>query len=218
MKDKSDIHRQMLTEGARKLGLTLTVAEVDRFLRYLAELKAWGKKINLTAITHDEDIITRHFLDSLTPYAFVKDGGRLLDIGAGGGFPGLPLKIVVNALAVVLLDSVAKKVHFMRHVIRSLELKGVEAVSTRAEDPQFRIKYEGVFDYSISRAFSTLPEFISLSLPYLKPGGSIIAMKGPSVSEELATLKDERVSEPVVREIKIPFTDRNTFIVVMKKR
>src|SRR4030067_2642864 len=128
---------KMLIDGAVGLGVALDDRSVSAFMAYLRELKAWNRKINLTSIDEDEDIIVRHFLDSLTVCRFLTGAERLLDIGSGAGFPGLPIKIAMPGTDVVLLDTVTKKVHFIRHMIRTLGLQAngaVEAVSARVEE------------------------------------------------------------------------------------
>jgi len=119
---------QMLTEGAAGLGVILTKEQVDLFMNYLELLGLWNKKINLTSLKDDGDIIVNHFLDSVTAVSLVRDGSRLLDIGSGAGFPGVPLKIMLPSLRVTLLDSVHKKVAFMKGLIKSLSLTDINAV------------------------------------------------------------------------------------------
>lgn len=206
----------LLRDGASQLGLELTQKAVDDFLIYLRELKAWNRKMNLTSIDDDRGIVIRHFLDSFTAHALFKGAERLLDMGAGAGFPGIPLKILMPCLDVVLIDSVEKKVHFMRHVIRALGLKGIEAMSGRVEDPSM-IKRIPPFDIVISRAFTELKNFIPLALPYLKAGGKIVAVKGPAYKEELKEAGLKGVIGPEVFEVAVPYEKRvNTLLVFTK--
>src|SRR3990172_708670 len=127
---------EILQQGSLELGVSLSYAQLASFLKYLRELQAWNKKINLTSITEEKDIIIKHFLDSLTSARFLPGVDTLLDIGSGGGFPGLPLKIAIPSLKITLMDSVEKKVHFIRHIIRTLDLKGADAISGRVESPE----------------------------------------------------------------------------------
>ncbi|MBI5902792.1 MAG: 16S rRNA (guanine(527)-N(7))-methyltransferase RsmG [Deltaproteobacteria bacterium] len=210
---------RLLEEGAAELGVGLDEAAIAAFSAYLDELKAWNRRINLTSIDSDREAVVRHFLDSLTPYRHIKGAGRLLDIGAGAGFPGIPLKIADPFMEVTLVDSVEKKVHFMRNVIRKLGLKGIEAVSGRVEDRSLIARYAFGFDCVISRAFTGLKRFLELSLPYLKGGGSIVAMKGPSYKDELEEACGIKGLEPPqVYEVKVPFEQRSTTLVIFKKR
>lgn len=218
--------KEMLKEGANTLGLELKSSQIEHFLAYLRELKLWNQRINLTSITGDEDIVVRHFLDSLTLCRLIKGTGlktlTVLDIGSGAGFPGIPLKIAIPTLEVVLMDSTEKKVHFMRHIIRNLGLNTaagkIEALVARAEDPTVVERFRAQFDIVTSRAFSRLRDLVDVSLPYAAPGGLIVAIKGPSSIEELKELEGMRgISRPEVEEITLPFADRKTVLVKMKR-
>lgn len=209
---------EILEKGALELGVDLTEAQAASFLGYLRELQAWNKKINLTTITEAKDIIIKHFLDSLTPVRLLSGIQNLLDIGAGGGFPGLPLKIAMPALKVTLMDSVEKKVHFIRHMIRTLGLKDIEAISGRVESPELIHRLSGSFDCVTSRAFAELDAFVTLAAPYLKPGGFLLALKGPAVEAEIAAMGSTYgLSVPEIHHIEVPFSGRTTSLVVMRK-
>lgn len=213
---------KMLVEGAGALGVGLDDRAVERFLTYLEELKRWNRKINLTSITSDKEILTRHFLDSLTLLGPIKGLKlkKILDIGSGAGFPGLPLKIAAPGLEVVLVDSVEKKVLFVRHVIRTLGLgDGVRALHRRAGDvPPEDLFVDGEgFDCVTSRAFSRLKDFLGLALPYCGKGGYVIAVKGPSLAEEIKEAEDAGFGAPFISHIKIPFSGRTTTLVRFAK-
>jgi 16S rRNA (guanine527-N7)-methyltransferase len=210
---------RILTEGAAELGVGLDTAAQAAFFVYLRELKAWNRKINLTAIEDDRDIVVRHFLDSLTVCRLLKGSERLLDVGAGAGFPGIPIKIAMPGTDVVLMDSVSKKVHFIRHIARTLGLKGLEAVSCRVEEKAAIEKYGGTFDCVVSRAFAELRDFVSAGLPYLKAGGRLIAMKGPAYAGELGAvdLKGLGLNAPEVHRVRLPSTDIVTVHVVFTR-
>ena len=208
---------EMLSQGALELGVELDATALERFSIYLAELKAWSKRMNLTTITEDREIIIKHFLDSLAPYGLLT-GLRcksLLDIGAGAGFPGIPLKIANPALEVLLIDSVLKKVHFMRHIIRRLgiDTPGIRAVAARVEDPAVIEEFKG-FDCVISRAFSSIGDFLAMAAPYCRKNGHLVAMKGPGFKEELAKMSlPEGINPPQITDVKLPFSDRITTII-----
>lgn len=210
----------MLEEGAKTLGAPMSPHACAQFMGYLRELKVWNARMNLTAIEADEDIVTRHFLDSLTPFALLKGVARLLDAGAGAGFPGIPIKIVRPDMAVTLLDSVSKKVIFMRHIARAIGIgPDIEAVAARLEDKAVVTRYAATFDAVISRAFTSLPAFLEMSLPYLAPGGIIIAMKGPKAIEEVAGLQRHIAGLEFegIREVEVPFANRRTALVVFRR-
>lgn len=209
---------EILKKGSLELGVDLTEAQAAAFLRYLRELQAWNRKINLTTITDDKDIVIRHFLDSLTPVRLLSGVESLLDIGSGGGFPGLPLKIALPSLKVTLMDSVEKKVHFTRHMIRTLGLKDIDAISGRVESPDVIYSLSGTFDCVTSRAFAELEAFVSLATPYVRPGGMLLALKGPALETEMKAMGTVRgLSTPEVHHIEVPFSGRTTSLVVMRK-
>ena len=210
--------RDLLIEGALEMGVEMDAVQVERFFVYMGELQKWNKKINLTAIDDEREIIVRHFLDSLAFVGLLKDNEKILDMGTGAGFPGIALKIAFEALDITLMDKVEKKVVFLRHIIMTLELEGIRAVSGRAEDEGSLEEFGASFDVVVSRAFSGLGEFLSLAFPYMKAGGRIIAMKGPR-TEEL----DQEISEAAkvfeglecsdIMEKAIPFSDRVTTFI-----
>lgn len=169
----------VLIEGASELGVRLSQGQVGQFMRYLDLLMFWNKKINLTSLRDEKEIVVSHFLDSISAAPLILESSRLLDIGSGGGFPGIPLKIVSPSLRVTLLDSVHKKVMFMSEVIRELGLTGIEALRGRAEDEDNGIE-RGSFDFVITRAFGVIPKILELSAPYLAERGRIILMRGKS--------------------------------------
>ena len=181
-------NKDLLIDGAMAFGIQLDEKDVEAFDFYLRELLKWNQKINLTAIRSEKGIILKHFLDSLSAYPHLSKPSSLLDIGSGAGLPGIPLKIVEPFLEVTLIDSVRKKVDFQRHIIRTLVLKGIEAIHGRVQDKQVLQSMRGRFDFVISRAFSDLQTLLILSFPFLKKGGIALAMKGDMDREEIRSL------------------------------
>ena len=174
--------RNVLKQGSVELGLQIPDESVAVFEAFVQELKKWNRKINLTAILDDRDIVIKHLLDSLVFAETIASGESVLDIGSGGGFPAIPLKIFRPDTPVVSVDAVGKKITFQRHVSRLLSLQQFEAVHARVEE--LHISHAGQFDVIVSRAFSRLDLFVALAAPLLKTGGRIIAMKGPGVFGE----------------------------------
>ncbi len=210
---------ELLCEGASLVGVELTSAERDLFMLYLRELKSWNKKINLTGLKSDRDIVTGHFLDSLSAARFVPEGSRLLDIGSGAGFPGIPIKIISESLEVTLLDSVHKKVVFMREVIRALGLGGITAVWGRAEDEGNGIERRR-FQRVITRAVGPIPGILRLSEPYLAAGGGIILMRGQRGGEEWEAALSEVGKEYRLAErsdFTLPFGGQSRTILVVER-
>lgn len=211
--------KNILASGATELGAGLTTAEMGKFNLLAAELKKWSRKINLTAIKEDEEIAVKHFLDSLTLIRIIGTKGDLLDIGSGGGFPAIPLKIARHELHVVSVDAVEKKIIFQRHVARQLGLQRFEALHARAEE--LAAKHAGRFDWVVSRAFTDIPTFVRIALPLIKEQGRIIAMKGRGGREEAAAAKaslhDMEVEVCEVVELRLPGSGDSRSLVVMKK-
>lgn len=169
---------------AESMGLPISNQEIQAFELYAAEMKKWNNKVNLTAITKDKEIAVKHFVDSLNLAPYITASDRLLDIGSGAGLPIIPLKIIKSDTAMVSVDAVAKKIHFQRHVIRTLNLQNIEAVHARIEE--FSKKHPHSFSVITSRAFTRLDRFVSLAAPLLAEGGVLIAMKGDRAEGEIA--------------------------------
>jgi 16S rRNA (guanine527-N7)-methyltransferase len=182
--------RKLLIEGAKVFGIHLDEKGVQAFEIYLRELLKWNQKINLTAIRTEKGIILKHFLDSLSVHPYLLKPASLLDIGSGAGFPGIPLKIVDPSLEITLIDSIQKKVDFQKHIIRILDLKGIQALHGRVHDQEILQGRVGRFDIVISRAFSDLESLLFLSFPFLKEGGILLAMKGERGQEGVQFLSE----------------------------
>ena len=182
----------MFTEGLRQLGLDVNDPAgrerpfLQQFLRYRQELLDWNTRMNLTAITDPGEVLIKHFLDSLSLLiVYDRPGTRLLDIGAGAGFPGLPLKIVRPDWQVVLLEATAKKVTFLQHMIETLQLQDIIAVHGRAEELAHKQEYRAAFDLVTARAVASLPTLLEYVAPFCRIGGQIILPKKGELSEEL---------------------------------
>jgi 16S rRNA (guanine527-N7)-methyltransferase len=173
--------------GLRQLDLHLSEQQIEQLLRYREELLDWNTRINLTAITDPEEVLIKHFLDSLSLLSiYDSPDTRLLDIGAGAGFPGLPLKIVRPQWRVMLLEATGKKVTFMQHVIETLQLEDVVAVHGRAEELAHRGEYRAAFDVVTARAVASLPALLEYGAPFCRVGGRIILPKKGDLAQELA--------------------------------
>jgi 16S rRNA (guanine527-N7)-methyltransferase len=182
---------QRLLDGAQALGLRLTTKQQADFQLYYEELVTWNLKFNLTAITEYEQVQIRHFLDSLscllateTQLALTQPGARFIDVGAGAGFPGIPLKVVCTRARLTLLEATGKKVAFLEHLIGRLDLKDATAIKARAEelahDPEHREQY----DLALVRAVAELPVAVEYTLPFCRLGGWVVAQKGEAGAAE----------------------------------
>ena len=174
----------IVAQEALAMGLTLSAREIELFELYATELKKWNSKVNLTAITKDKEIAIKHFVDSLNLAPYITAGDRLLDIGSGAGLPVIPLKITRPEIQMVSVDAVAKKIHFQRHVIRTLNLQHIEAIHARVEELHRTLSHS--FSVITSRAFTRLDRFVSLAAPLLAENGMLIAMKGGQAEDEIA--------------------------------
>ena len=174
-----------LAAGIAALGLALPEGAEARLLTYLALLDKWNRVYNLTAVRDTERMVSHHLLDSLAAVPFF-EGEAVLDVGSGGGLPGIPLAIARPELQVTLIDSIAKKTAFLLQAKAELGLANLNVVTSRVED--FRPSTR--FDIITSRAFSDLKEFVTLTRHLLKPGGHWLAMKGLMPHEEIASLPD----------------------------
>jgi 16S rRNA (guanine527-N7)-methyltransferase len=181
-------NKDLLIEGAKTFGINLDEKAIQSFETYLIELLKWNQKINLTAIRSEKEIVLKHFLDSFSVNPYLPKHSSILDIGSGAGFPGIPLKIIQPPLEVTLIDSVLKKVDFQKHILRLLGLKEVEAIHGRVQDKEILQRLGGRFGIVLSRAFSDLQTFLALSFPFLKEGGTVIAMKGEVDDKEMRLL------------------------------
>ena len=166
------------------LGLELSSPQIDQFCLYGDLLLEWNQKMNLTSITEPEEIILKHFVDSLT-LGKLAQAGRLADIGTGAGFPGIPLKILNPDLELYLVDSLAKRLEFLKVVKTELKLNDVATVHARAEDMGRDARYRASFDIVTSRAVARLPVLLEYAMPLLKVGGQFLAAKGLRVEEEV---------------------------------
>lgn len=212
----------LLREGAAEFGISITENEQQKFGQYSRLLLEWNERVNLTAVTEEREIIIKHYLDSLSLGSITDfEGKTLIDVGTGAGFPGIPLKICYEGLNVTLLDSLEKRIRFLNEVINSLSLSGIEAIHGRAEDYGAKADYREKFDYAVARAVAELPVLCEYCLPFVKTGGIFMAMKGPSVENEvkesaraISILGGELEG---VRKFVLPFSDYERSVVVIRK-
>ena len=220
---------QLIVEGARVFDLDLDRRHTDRFAVHAKELLHWNHTINLTTIIDPYQVAVKHFVDSLAPAKLMAPGAALLDIGSGGGFPGIPLKVAIPTLAVTLIDASRKKVSFLKHVIRTLKLKGIEALCIRAEDLAAEPAQRKGFDVITSRALTDLKSFVRQGLPLLASTGAIIALKGKVDHTEVASvgsyvraqcnnsLPDHRACSLAVETYTLPFSQSERSIYTIRK-
>jgi 16S rRNA (guanine527-N7)-methyltransferase len=211
--------KEILTKGGEEIGVVLSAQAIESFLLYIEELRKWNAKINLTALKGDLEIGVKHFLDSLTVAPYLHSAKRILDIGAGAGFPGLPLKIQSPAVELFLFEASQKKVFFLRHIIRELKLEGVEVIHGRAEAREMTKRYAERFDLVLSRALADLPASLHLAIPYVKGGGRIVSMRGKKGEEETRTVDWDALGLHLieVKKLTLPFVKENRVLLVFQR-
>ena len=213
-----------LAAAADAYGLALTPAQVEAFAVYNDLLIAWNDKINLTAITDPQEVAVKHIIDSLSCHdpAFFPEGCALVDVGTGAGFPGLPLKIFRPDLRLTLLDSLNKRLTFLREVVDRLGLGGVELVHARAEEGGRDKSRRDRYQVAVSRAVARLNTLAEFCLPFVAPGGHFVALKGAQYREELeeagraiAALAGEVAA---VRPVRLPGLDDTRAVIYIRKQ
>ena len=209
----------ILKSGSEELGIPLTDIQIEKLIKYSKILVEWNEKMNLTAITDDVSIATKHFLDSMSAICTGYVNGKVIDVGCGAGFPGLVLKITKPEIELTLLDSLNKRITFLKEVSTELNLKNINFEHSRAEDGARRMREK--FDTVVSRAVANMTVLSELCLPFLKVGGYFLALKGPLAEQELIDAKKAisilggEVAD--VFNAKIPHTDLNHKIIIVKK-
>ncbi|MBI4826804.1 MAG: 16S rRNA (guanine(527)-N(7))-methyltransferase RsmG [Nitrospirae bacterium] len=189
---------ELLLKGIDELGLSCSKKQADDLLTLLSELKKWNKAYNLTSLKTYEDIIIKHFLDSLLYLKVFPDNVlKAADIGTGAGFPGIPIKIIRPDIEMTLVEPSRKKAAFLRNIVRVLGLNGVTVLQMRAEE--MGGDFHNYFDVIVSRATFSIMDYINAASPYIRPGGVMIVSKGPNYSEEL---KEHPESGKFIKDVK----------------
>lgn len=212
----------LLNKNARILGLELNNQQLAQFDVYQQELLQWNAKTNLISENSSGEIISRHFLDSLTAWQFIqKPNVRMIDVGCGAGFPGIPLKIALPSLELYLLESNRKKVSFLKHIIRLLNISTAHVLHDRVENIIQTDSWKETFDIVISRATFKLDRLLALSEFFLAPEGRLIALKGPNVTQEFKQCSlakiSYKISQLIQHDIEAVFLEAPRTIIIGKK-
>ncbi|MBF0377863.1 MAG: 16S rRNA (guanine(527)-N(7))-methyltransferase RsmG [Desulfamplus sp.] len=239
--------QQTVKDGALSFGVELSQEQLDILTFHAQELIRWNKKFNITSIVDPFDVALKHFIDSIAIAPFIVSSPnitpKVIDLGSGGGFPGMPLKVVNPLIELVMVDSSAKKVSFLKYLISQSGIiktnssqtnssridnsqnkdisisknysnsKGVEAIHCRAEELCKMPNYANQFDFVVSRAFTALDRFTDMALPFLKRDGCIIAMKGELKEDELAPLRNRKDIKIGISEYYLPFEQHKRCVV-----
>ena len=215
---------QRLIENMKMISVELTDKQVSQFIKFYEMLVEWNKVMNLTGITEYDEVVMKHFVDSLS---IVKVNGfdnvtSIIDVGTGAGFPGIPLKIVFPEIKITLLDSLNKRIKFLNAVIDELELENIETIHGRAEDFSKKEDYREQYDLCVSRAVANLATLSEYCLPYVKTGGTFISYKSGTVQEEAEEAeKAINILGGQVKDItyfKLPDSEIDRSLVIINKK
>jgi 16S rRNA (guanine527-N7)-methyltransferase len=213
----------ILAQAASEYSVTLSEAQLVSFSKYFETLVEWNKKINLTAIIDPQEVAVKHMIDSLSCYdeEIFKKNAKIIDVGTGAGFPGLPLKIFRPDLQLTLFDSLNKRILFLKAVAEELEINNIEFIHSRAEDGGKNRKYRENYDIAVSRAVARLNVLCELCLPFVRVGGFFIALKGSKYCDEVndatGALKLLGGEIAKIEKIKLPGLDDVRAVVYIKK-
>ena len=177
----------LMKKACDSVGMEFNEDKYQKFMLYKDLLKEWNEKINLTAITEDEEIVKKHFIDCIKAFKAdeFKKAKTVIDVGTGAGFPGLPIAIMREDVEVTLLDSLNKRINFLNEVVNKLGLKNVKTIHSRAEDGARKPELREKFDVATSRAVANMAVLSEFCMPYIKVGGHFVALKGPAIEEEI---------------------------------
>ena len=213
--------KNKLSKLLEEINIEIKEEEINKFYNYMNLLLEWNEKINLTAITEEDDIILKHFVDSVTIYKYIEDKKSVADIGTGAGFPGIPLAILKNKNEFTLVDSLNKRVNFLNDIKEKIFLENITNIHARAEEFGQNKKYRENFDTAVSRAVANLSVLVEYLLPIVKVGGKIICMKGSNIEEELkdAEFAISKLGGKVVLrdEFYLPQSDIKRNIIIIEK-
>ena len=212
---------EIMQEKLKKLEIHFSMEQTEQFFEYMKLLIDWNEKINLTAITEPEEIITKHFIDSLTILKYIKNDYKVVDVGTGAGFPGIPLCIMNPTIKMTLVDSLNKRLIFLQEVVNTLKLKNIEIVHARAEELGQNIKYRETFDIATSRAVANLSTLSEYLIPLVKINGKIISMKASNAKQEIDEAQNAIQilggQTESIEEFNLPESDIGRTVIIINK-
>lgn len=213
--------KEKMEQYAKQIGIVLKEKQIDQFYQYMQLLLEWNEKMNLTAITKPEEIIVKHLIDSITIAKYIEKNSKLVDVGTGAGFPGIPLKIIREDIEITLLDSLNKRICFLEEVMKQLKLEKIEAIHSRVEDFGKNKKYREAFDYATSRAVANLATLSEYLIPLVKIQGRALCMKGSTIKEEIEqsqkaiTTLGGKIEK--IEKFQLPESDIERHIILLQK-
>jgi 16S rRNA (guanine527-N7)-methyltransferase len=210
-----------LKKYSKEMNIQLNDNQAEKLYKFKNILIEWNEKMNLTSITEDEEVIIKHFVDSLTIEKYINKDMYLVDVGTGAGFPAIPIKIVRDDIKIILLDSLNKRITFLNNVIEELDLKNIETIHSRAEEFGRNSKYREKFDIVTSRAVANLATLSEYTIPLVKKDGKCIYMKGSNIEEELSNskkaIKTLGAKIENIEELELPNNSGKRNIVILNK-
>lgn len=217
------MNKNLFIDCVNKFGGNVSEDKILKFEKYSSLLLEWNEKMNLTAVTDPDGISVRHFADSISPlYNFsFPHNAKVIDVGTGAGFPGVPIKIMREDLKITLMDSLNKRINFLKEVSKKIEFSDIECIHARAEELGRKEEYREQFDIGISRAVAKLKVLSEYVLPFVKIGGYFISMKAINIEEEVDEAKEKiellggKIEE--IKDVEIPNSDAVRKIVIIKK-
>jgi 16S rRNA (guanine527-N7)-methyltransferase len=216
-------NRDILINGAKELGIEISQDKLEKLIAFKDIMLEWNEKINLTAITEEREVFIKHFLDSATCLStgYIKEGMKVIDVGTGAGFPGIPVKILMDGLKITLLDSLNKRVNYLSEVVKMLNLSETKTVHARAEEAGSSKEHRESYDIVLSRAVASMNVLCEYCMPFVKVGGFLLCQKGPDIKEELeeaaSAIRILGGAVKEVREYRLPFSDIRHNIIIIEK-
>lgn len=216
-------NRELLINGLKELGIDASAEKLEKLIAFKEIMLDWNEKVNLTAITDEREVFVKHFLDSATCIStgYIQDGMKVIDVGTGAGFPGVPVKILKESISMTLLDSLNKRVIYLNDVVKKLELKGAPTVHARAEEGGSSKAHRESYDVVLSRAVASMNVLCEYCMPFTKVGGYFLCQKGPDIRDELeeAGMAIRTLGGAVkeIKEYQLPYSDIKHNIIVIEK-
>ena len=219
----SDMLKEILKDGALAANIELTDIQIEKFEKFYEYLMEKNKVMNLTAITDERQVVYKHFIDSIALITKMNlEGKKIIDVGTGAGFPGIPLAIVLNETEFLLMDSLNKRINFLNEVKEICDLKNVSTIHARAEELGRNIEYREQFDICVSRAVANMSTLLEYCVPFVKVGGIFVSYKSGDVNEELIAAENAQkqlfCKEKEIIKFGLPNTDINRSFVLFEKK
>lgn len=219
----SDMLKEILKDGALAANIELTDIQIEKFEKFYEYLMEKNKVMNLTAITDERQVVYKHFIDSIALITKINlEGKKIIDVGTGAGFPGIPLAIVLNETEFLLMDSLNKRINFLNEVKEICDLKNVSTIHARAEELGRNIEYREQFDVCVSRAVANMSTLLEYCVPFVKVGGIFVSYKSGDVNEELIAAENAQkqlfCKEKEIIKFGLPNTDINRSFVLFEKK